>query len=117
MPTRTSSAPPSAAHSCPLATLWPPAVPFGPPAPPLKPPAPGLLPEAPGDPEVPLGLYLHVPFCRLRCKFCYFRVYTEKNAREVEEYLDALAHEVELYRDLPAARGSGPRCPGTEWRR
>ena len=23
---------------------------------------------------VPLGLYLHIPFCRKRCKFCYFRV-------------------------------------------
>ena len=31
-----------------------------------------------------LGLYLHVPFCRKRCKFCYFRVYTDKNADEVE---------------------------------
>ncbi|MEX2560618.1 MAG: coproporphyrinogen III oxidase, partial [Pirellulales bacterium] len=30
--------------------------------------------------EVPLGLYLHIPFCRKRCKFCYFRVYTDKNA-------------------------------------
>jgi oxygen-independent coproporphyrinogen-3 oxidase len=61
--------------------------------------------DRPGDPAVPLGLYLHIPFCRLRCKFCYFRVYTEKNAREVEEYVGALAREVELYRDLPAVRG------------
>ena len=30
--------------------------------------------------DVPLGLYLHIPFCRKRCKFCYFRVYTDKNA-------------------------------------
>ena len=29
----------------------------------------------------PLGLYLHIPFCRKRCKFCYFRVYTDKNGR------------------------------------
>ena len=28
----------------------------------------------------PLGLYLHIPFCRKRCHFCYFRVYTDKNA-------------------------------------
>ena len=27
----------------------------------------------PGD--VPLGLYLHIPFCRKRCKFCYFKVF------------------------------------------
>src|SRR5687767_11940614 len=32
------------------------------------------LNSAPGD--VPLGLYLHIPFCRKRCHFCYFRVYT-----------------------------------------
>jgi oxygen-independent coproporphyrinogen-3 oxidase len=72
---------------------------------------PENLPEAretlarPGDPAVPLGLYLHIPFCRLRCKFCYFRVYTDKNAREIEDYLEALAREVELYRDQPALAG------------
>lgn len=36
---------------------------------------------------VPLGLYLHIPFCRKRCHFCYCRVYTDKNAQEVAEYL------------------------------
>jgi hypothetical protein len=35
--------------------------------------------------EVPLGLHLHIPFCRKRCHFCYFRVYTDKNANEVAE--------------------------------
>ncbi len=44
---------------------------------------------APPRPETPLGLYLHIPFCRKRCKFCYFRVYTDKNARDVETYIDA----------------------------
>lgn len=51
---------------------------------------------------VPLGLYLHIPFCRKRCHFCYFRVYTDKNARDVAAYLDALAREWELYAELPA---------------
>jgi oxygen-independent coproporphyrinogen III oxidase len=51
----------------------------------------------PGPQDTPMGLYLHIPFCRKRCKFCYFRVYTDKNAREIDTYLDALAHEVELY--------------------
>ena len=46
--------------------------------------------DAPPSPDTPLGLYLHIPFCRKRCKFCYFRVYTDKNARDVETYLDAL---------------------------
>jgi len=63
---------------------------------------PTYLPEAertlnsPPSPGVPLGLYLHIPFCRKRCKFCYFRVYTDKNARDIETYLDALVKEVEL---------------------
>lgn len=50
---------------------------------------------------VPIGLYLHIPFCRKRCKFCYFRVYTEKNSKQVERYMAALAREVELYSQHP----------------
>ncbi len=38
----------------------------------------------------PLGLYIHIPFCRKRCLFCYFKVYTDKNSSEIEVYLDAL---------------------------
>ncbi len=52
----------------------------------------------------PLGLYLHIPFCRRRCKFCYFRVYTDKNASEVQAYTDALGTEIEIYAGLPAVR-------------
>ncbi len=44
----------------------------------------------------PLGLYLHIPFCRKRCKFCYFRVYTDKNASDVSTYINAITKEVEL---------------------
>jgi oxygen-independent coproporphyrinogen-3 oxidase len=55
--------------------------------------------------DVPLGLYLHIPFCRKRCHFCYFRVYTDKNAREVAEYLDVLVREWELYARQPAIAG------------
>lgn len=49
-----------------------------------------------------LGMYLHIPFCRKRCHFCYFRVYTDKNASEVQGYLDVLAREWELYAQQPA---------------
>ena len=49
-----------------------------------------------------LGLYLHIPFCRKRCKFCYFRVYTDKNSSEIDTYLNALAEEIELYGRQPA---------------
>src|SRR5512145_3323685 len=51
--------------------------------------------------DTPLGLYLHIPFCRKRCKFCYFRVYTDKNARDVSTYTNALIQEVELYSKAP----------------
>jgi len=54
------------------------------------------------DRSVPLGLYLHIPFCRKRCKFCYFRVYTNQNAKAIERYVEALAREVELLKDQPA---------------
>ncbi len=57
------------------------------------------------EPGTPLGLYLHIPFCRKRCKFCYFRVYTDKNARDVETYVDALVKEVALYSQLPLVGG------------
>jgi oxygen-independent coproporphyrinogen-3 oxidase len=55
--------------------------------------------------DVPLGLYLHVPFCRKRCKFCYFRVYTDKNAQDVETYVSALSKEIELVAQLPVMGG------------
>jgi oxygen-independent coproporphyrinogen III oxidase len=54
---------------------------------------------------VPLGLYIHIPFCRKRCHFCYFRVYTDKNAQEVQDYLDVVGREWELWRELPSVAG------------
>src|SRR4051812_39599595 len=63
------------------------------------------LQTPPADPSVPLGLYLHIPFCRKRCHFCYFRVYTDRNAQEVGHYLDVLAREWELYAAQPAIAG------------
>ena len=56
-------------------------------------------------PGTPLGLYLHIPFCRKRCHFCYFRVYTDKNAQEIAGYLDVLAREWEMYASQPAIAG------------
>jgi oxygen-independent coproporphyrinogen-3 oxidase len=57
--------------------------------------------------EVPLGLYLHIPFCRKRCKFCYFKVFTGKNANEIENYVEALCKEIELV-SKQAAMGGRP---------
>ena len=61
--------------------------------------------RTPSAGDVPLGLYLHIPFCRKRCKFCYFRVYTDRNSSEIQLYLDALAREVENFSGLPRIAG------------
>ena len=61
------------------------------------------------DTETALGLYLHIPFCRKRCKFCYFRVYTDKKSADVLRYADALGTELELYAKLPRLGGRKPR--------
>jgi oxygen-independent coproporphyrinogen III oxidase len=61
--------------------------------------------QQPAQTEKPLGLYLHIPFCRKRCKFCYFKVYTDKNAGEIELYLNALIKENEIYSRMAALQG------------
>jgi oxygen-independent coproporphyrinogen III oxidase len=55
--------------------------------------------------DAALGLYLHVPFCRKRCKFCYFRVYTDVAASDVERYSLALAREAATAAAMPAVAG------------
>jgi oxygen-independent coproporphyrinogen-3 oxidase len=55
--------------------------------------------------DVPLGLYVHVPYCRKRCKFCYFRVYTDVTAADVERYTQALVREAALVAAAPAVAG------------
>ncbi len=61
--------------------------------------------QSAADPATPLGLYLHIPFCRKRCHFCYFRVYTDKNAQEIGRYLDVLGREWEMYASQGAITG------------
>ena len=57
--------------------------------------------RSPAKDDTPLGLYLHIPFCRKRCKFCYFKVFTDVNAAEVQRYVDALCNEISMVSDLP----------------
>lgn len=45
----------------------------------------------------PLGVYMHIPFCRKRCHFCYFKVYTDKDSASIKGYIDATLREMELY--------------------
>ncbi|HAV62724.1 MAG TPA: coproporphyrinogen III oxidase [Verrucomicrobiales bacterium] len=60
-------------------------------------------------PGVPLGLYTHIPFCRKRCHFCYFRVYTDKDAKAIRSYLDAVLKEFTVYAGKPFVGGRKPK--------
>lgn len=53
--------------------------------------------ERPPRADTPLGLYVHIPFCRKRCHFCYFKVYTGANSTQVNLTLDTLVQELSLY--------------------
>ncbi|MSU64520.1 MAG: coproporphyrinogen III oxidase family protein [Opitutus sp.] len=59
-------------------------------------------------PGTKLGLYHHIPFCRKRCHFCYFRVYTDKNAKEIQTYLDATVAELKALAEHPLINGRKP---------
>ena len=59
--------------------------------------------------DTTLGVYVHIPFCRKRCHFCYFRVYTDKNSSAIKSYLDASLSELKLYANKPFI---GERKPG-----
>ncbi len=77
-----------------------------------KPERVGEAAAALGRPPVagtPLGIYVHIPFCRKRCHFCYFKVYTGKDSTEIEAYLDAVRKELALYAQQPIIGGRKPR--------
>lgn len=65
--------------------------------------------DRPPNAATPLGVYTHIPFCRKRCHFCYFRVYTDKNADDIKGYLDALLRELESYATKPVIGGRKPK--------
>lgn len=59
----------------------------------------------PPVPGTSLGAYVHVPFCRKRCRFCYFKVFTEQPAAELRAYVDTVLDEAALYAGTPAHGG------------
>jgi oxygen-independent coproporphyrinogen-3 oxidase len=61
--------------------------------------------ERPPVPDTPLGVYLHIPFCRKRCHFCYFKVYTDKDSAAIRGYIDAALRELALYASKPIIGG------------
>jgi len=56
----------------------------------------------------PLGIYVHIPFCRKRCHFCYFKVYTDKDSAAIKAYIDAVLREFALYAAKPFIGGRKP---------
>ena len=64
--------------------------------------------ERPPRPGNPLGIYMHIPFCRKRCHFCYFKVYTDKDSAAIRGYIEATLKEMSLYASKPFIGGRKP---------
>ncbi|GAA3625765.1 radical SAM family heme chaperone HemW [Microbacterium awajiense] len=78
-------------------------LPLGEPAPPD-----GALPDdVTIDGRTDFGVYLHVPFCTVRCGYCDFNTYTATELRGArrEDYARTLVREVSLARRALADRG------------
>lgn len=75
---------------------------------------PELIPDlqtalnTPPKPNTDLGVYVHIPFCRKRCHFCYFKVYTDKDSSEIRNYIDAVLKELAIYASKPFVGGRKP---------
>ena len=55
--------------------------------------------------DVPLGLYVHIPFCLERCHFCYYRSFADPTPKTIDSYLDALINEIRIYSESPQLAG------------
>lgn len=42
-----------------------------------------------------LGLYIHIPFCKSKCRYCDFCSFPHPKIDTVDAYLEALTHEIE----------------------
>ena len=42
----------------------------------------------------PLGIYIHVPFCRSKCIYCDFYSITDKNDKLMDAYLNAICTHI-----------------------
>jgi putative oxygen-independent coproporphyrinogen III oxidase len=86
---------------------------------PLADPAPadGLLPStvADGAGDRDFGVYLHVPFCRVRCGYCDFNTYTASEIRGVKQsdYAGQAIAEVSLAARVLDAAGLPRRAAST----
>jgi oxygen-independent coproporphyrinogen-3 oxidase len=86
---------------------------------PLADPAPadGLLPasSAVGATERSFGVYIHVPFCRVRCGYCDFNTYpaTELRGARQSDYAEQASREIAFATGVLAASGVRQRPAST----
>src|SRR5712664_4749124 len=64
--------------------------------------------DRPPKTSIPLGIYVHIPFCRKRCHFCYFKVYTDKDSAAIRSYINAAIKELSIYAAKPFIGGRKP---------
>jgi len=64
-----------------------------------------LTQPSPLPKPVPLGLYVHIPFCTERCQYCYYLSYAGKTRNQIDAYLDALLAELAVYAQQPLLAG------------
>lgn len=60
--------------------------------------------EAPGAAAQPLHLYLHIPFCAHKCRYCIYHSQGDFAPGELSAYLARLQDELDAYREIGAAR-------------
>ena len=44
-----------------------------------------------------IGIYIHIPFCKSKCKYCDFISYA--NCNDIEEYIKCLIYEIDNYEE------------------
>lgn len=56
-----------------------------------------LLKDLNISPSLPLGVYVHFPFCVKQCVFCHYQVDTTASEEDRDRYLDMLEREIDLF--------------------
>ena len=61
------------------------------------------MPILPRTDKTPLGLYIHIPFCKSKCQYCDFYSLSCEKSRLMDQYLKALCAHI---------KETGPLAPG-----